>query len=126
MGNTWIVDLRHYLDPPGAFADMPGPGQAARGVFRLIAHPQTERVCPAGRTKEKALSLNRVGNGRRNARHYREYSQEYGVRVAEWADPAVESFAGQGRRGRTGGNRPTCGHPPTRTAGSRVATDVRA
>ncbi len=23
MGNTWIVDIRHYLNPVGAFADMP-------------------------------------------------------------------------------------------------------
>ncbi len=25
IGNTWVTDLRHYLDDSGAIADLPGP-----------------------------------------------------------------------------------------------------
>jgi hypothetical protein len=25
IGNTWVTDMRHYLDPTGSVVDMPGP-----------------------------------------------------------------------------------------------------
>ncbi len=25
IGNTWVTDMRHYLDPSGGVVDMPGP-----------------------------------------------------------------------------------------------------
>ena len=34
MSNTWIVDLRHYLDASGALADM--PPRARPGTTRYI------------------------------------------------------------------------------------------
>jgi hypothetical protein len=36
MGDTWIVDLRHYLDPSGAFADMPTPARRLAEYFASI------------------------------------------------------------------------------------------
>src|SRR5580658_8562836 len=36
MGNTWIVDLRHYLDPSGAFADMPTPARLLEPISKLF------------------------------------------------------------------------------------------
>jgi hypothetical protein len=36
MGNTWIVDLRHYLDPSGAFADMPPRARLLAEYFASI------------------------------------------------------------------------------------------
>jgi hypothetical protein len=36
MGNTWVVDLRHYLDPSGAFAVMPTPARRLAEYFASI------------------------------------------------------------------------------------------
>ena len=36
MGNTWIVDLRHYLDPSGAFANMPTRARLLAEYFASI------------------------------------------------------------------------------------------
>jgi len=36
VGNTWIVDLRHYLTPTGAMADMPKPARRPAEYFASI------------------------------------------------------------------------------------------
>jgi hypothetical protein len=36
MGNTWIIDLRHYLTPMGAIADMPRPARRLAEYFTSI------------------------------------------------------------------------------------------
>src|SRR5688572_839490 len=36
MGNTWIVDLRHYLTPTGAMADMPPRARILAEYFASI------------------------------------------------------------------------------------------
>ena len=36
MGNTWIVDLRHYLDPAGAIAEMPSRARLLAEYFASI------------------------------------------------------------------------------------------
>ena len=33
MGDTWIVDLRHYLTPAGALAEMPRPARRLAEYF---------------------------------------------------------------------------------------------
>ena len=36
MGNTWIVDLSHYLTSAGAFADMPSRARLLAEYFASI------------------------------------------------------------------------------------------
>jgi hypothetical protein len=44
MGDTWIVDLRHYLDPSGAFADMPTPARLLAEYFASIVVDATTNL----------------------------------------------------------------------------------
>jgi hypothetical protein len=44
MGNTWIVDLRHYLDPSGAFADMPPRARLLAEYFASIVVDATTNL----------------------------------------------------------------------------------
>jgi hypothetical protein len=44
MGNTWIVDIRHYLDPSGAFADMPGRARPLAEYFTNIVVDATTNI----------------------------------------------------------------------------------
>jgi hypothetical protein len=44
MGSTWIVDLRHYLDPSGAFADMPTPSRPLAECFASIVVDATANL----------------------------------------------------------------------------------
>lgn len=36
MGNTWVIDLRHYLTPAGAIADMPPRARHLAEYFASI------------------------------------------------------------------------------------------
>jgi hypothetical protein len=55
IGNTWVTDMRHYLDADGLIADMPGPALNLALFLRAIvawvtsgrsAHdPQTNVPC---------------------------------------------------------------------------------
>jgi hypothetical protein len=44
VGNTWIVDLRHYLSPVGAIADMPGPARKLAEYFASIVVDATTNL----------------------------------------------------------------------------------
>jgi hypothetical protein len=44
MGNTWIVDIRHYLDPAGAIADMPRPARLLAEYFVSIVVDATSNL----------------------------------------------------------------------------------
>jgi len=44
MGNTWIVDIRHYLDPSGAFADMPSRARLLAEYFTSIVVDATTNI----------------------------------------------------------------------------------
>ena len=44
MGNTWIVDLRHYLTPAGAMADMPKPARMLADYFARIVVDATTNI----------------------------------------------------------------------------------
>ena len=44
MGNTWIVDLRHYLTPAGAIADMPSPARMLAEYFASIVLDATTNI----------------------------------------------------------------------------------
>jgi len=37
IGNTWVTDMRHYLDDAGAVADMPGPALNLAAFLGSIA-----------------------------------------------------------------------------------------
>ena len=44
MGNAWIVDLRHYLTPEGALADMPPPARRIAEFFASIVVDATSNL----------------------------------------------------------------------------------
>ena len=44
MGNTWVVDLRHYLNEAGAFADMPKPARQLAEYFASIVVDATSNL----------------------------------------------------------------------------------
>lgn len=44
MGNTWIIDLRHYLTPAGAMADMPAPARKLADYFASIVLDATANI----------------------------------------------------------------------------------
>ena len=44
MGNTWIVDIQHYLDPNGAFADMPSRAKILAEFFTSIVVDATTNL----------------------------------------------------------------------------------
>jgi hypothetical protein len=44
MSNTWIVDLRHYLDPSGAFANMPTRARLLAEYFASIVVDATANL----------------------------------------------------------------------------------
>lgn len=44
MGNTWIVDLRHYLTPAGAMAEMPPRARILAGYFASIVVDATSNI----------------------------------------------------------------------------------
>jgi hypothetical protein len=44
MGNTWIVDLRHYLTPAGAIAEMPAPARKLAEYFASIVLDATANL----------------------------------------------------------------------------------
>lgn len=44
MGNTWIVDLSHYLTPVGAIADMPSPARKLAEYFASIVVDATTNL----------------------------------------------------------------------------------
>jgi hypothetical protein len=44
MGNTWIVDLRHYLTPAGALADMPSRARLLAEYFASIVVDATTNI----------------------------------------------------------------------------------
>ena len=44
MGNTWIVDLRHYLTPAGAMADMPNRARLLAEYFASIVVDATHNL----------------------------------------------------------------------------------
>ena len=44
MGNTWIVDLRHYLTPTGAMADMPPRARILAEYFASIVVDATTNI----------------------------------------------------------------------------------
>lgn len=44
MANTWIVDLRHYLTPAGAIADMPAPARKLANYFASIVVDATANI----------------------------------------------------------------------------------
>ncbi len=44
MGNTWIVDVRHYLDQSGALADMPTPARRLAEYFVSIVVDATANL----------------------------------------------------------------------------------
>jgi hypothetical protein len=44
MGNTWMVDLRHYLDPSGALADIPSRARLLAEYFTGIVVDATTHL----------------------------------------------------------------------------------
>jgi hypothetical protein len=44
MGNTWIVDLRHYLTPTGAMAPMPSRARLLAEYFASIVVEATTNL----------------------------------------------------------------------------------
>lgn len=44
MVNTWIVDLRHYLNPSGAIADMPSRARLLAEYFASIVVDATTNL----------------------------------------------------------------------------------
>jgi hypothetical protein len=44
MGNTWIVDLSHYLTPAGAIADMPTRARMLAEYFASIVVDATANI----------------------------------------------------------------------------------
>jgi hypothetical protein len=44
MGNTWIVDLRHYLTSAGAMAQMPSRARILAGYFASIVVDATTNL----------------------------------------------------------------------------------
>jgi hypothetical protein len=38
MGNTWIVDLRHFMSPNGATSDLPPRGRILAEYFASIVN----------------------------------------------------------------------------------------
>jgi len=44
MGNTWMVDLRHYLTPAGAFAEMPSRARILAEYFASIVVDATVNI----------------------------------------------------------------------------------
>jgi hypothetical protein len=44
MGDTWIVDLRHYLTPAGAIAEMPRPARRLADYFASIVVDATTNL----------------------------------------------------------------------------------
>lgn len=44
MGNTWIVDLRHYLAPSGAIAEMPRRARLLAEYFASIVVDATSNL----------------------------------------------------------------------------------
>jgi hypothetical protein len=44
MGNTWIVDLSHYLTPAGAIADMPSRARLLAEYFASIVVDATANL----------------------------------------------------------------------------------
>jgi hypothetical protein len=44
VGNTWIVDLRHYLTPAGAFAEMPSRARILAEYFASIVVDATANI----------------------------------------------------------------------------------
>ena len=43
MGNTWITDLRHFLDDDGSLADMASPAHKIANYFGRIVKAVTTR-----------------------------------------------------------------------------------
>jgi len=44
MGNTWVIDLRHYLTPAGAIADMPSRARSLAEYFASIVVDATTNL----------------------------------------------------------------------------------
>ena len=44
MANTWIVDIRHYLNEAGAFADMPKPARLLAEYFASVVVDATSNL----------------------------------------------------------------------------------
>jgi hypothetical protein len=44
MSNTWVVDLRHYLTPAGAMANMPPPARRLAEYFAAIVVDATTLI----------------------------------------------------------------------------------
>ena len=44
MGNTWFIDLRHYLAPTGALADMPSQARLLAEYFASIVVDATTNI----------------------------------------------------------------------------------
>ena len=59
MGNTWVVDLRHYLDPSGAFADMPTPARLLAEHFASIVVDATANLemCIRDRCRKSTIQV---------------------------------------------------------------------
>ena len=51
MGDTWVIDLRHYLTPTGAFADMPRPARLLAEYFASIVVDATTGIGDAPRVR---------------------------------------------------------------------------
>ena len=63
MGNTCIVDLRHYLDASGAFADMPPRARLLAGYFASIVVDATTKLDdePSVRCRRRPARRRRTG-----------------------------------------------------------------
>jgi hypothetical protein len=70
MGDTCIVDLRHYLDPSGAFADMPLRARLLAEYFASIVvgattnlddEPSVRRRRRPGRRRRRTGTVTRWG-----------------------------------------------------------------
>jgi hypothetical protein len=44
VGNTWVIDLRHYLAPTGALADMPSRARLLAEYFASIVVDATTNI----------------------------------------------------------------------------------
>ena len=55
MGNTWVVDLRHYLAPTGALADMSSRALLLAEYFASIVVDATTNQVPSTIWPDKGL-----------------------------------------------------------------------
>jgi hypothetical protein len=63
MGDTWIVDLRHYLTPAGAIANLPRPAKVLTEYFASIVVDATTNLDDPPTVRCRRRPANRACRG---------------------------------------------------------------